>query len=53
MNLGLVNVVVVPFVWTSDEHDDKIFSVVEGVIADWRLEQVSVLLEPLGDVDWW
>lgn len=45
--------IVIPFVGTTNEHDDEIISVVDGVITNWRLEEVSVLLEPLGDVDWW
>ena len=52
-HLCFVDVVVVPFVGTPDQHDDEILSVIESFITDRRLEKVTVLLEPLWDIDWW
>ena len=51
--LCLINVVVISFIGTTNEHDNEIFSIIYGVIANWGLEEVPVLFEPLGDVDWW
>ena len=52
-HLRLVNVVIISFVGTTNEHDDEVLSFVDGVITNGRLEQMSVFLKPLGDVDWW
>ena len=49
----LVHMVVVSFVGTADEHDEEILSIINGVIANRRFEKMSVLFEPLGDVDRW
>ena len=45
--------VVVPFVGTTDQHDDEILSIIEDLVTNWRPEEVMVLLEPLRDVDGW
>ena len=45
--------VVVPFVGTTDQHDDEILSFIEDFITNRRSEEVMILLEPLRDVDGW
>jgi hypothetical protein len=42
---------IVPGVWAFDDHDEKVAAVVEITIADRRLKQIAVSLDPIVDVD--
>lgn len=50
-HLRFVDVIVVPFVRTADQHDDEIVSFIQSLVPDRRLKEISVLLEPLWDID--
>lgn len=50
-NLGLVDVIVVAFVWTPDDHDNKVLFSVETKVVDGRPEKMPIFSEPLGKVD--
>jgi len=51
--LRFVDVIVGPFVRATDQHDDEIPFVMQGLITNRRLEEVTVLLKPLWNIDWW
>lgn len=50
-DLGLVYMIVVPFVGTPDRHDDKVLLSVQTKVVHRGFEEVCVGTEPLGEVD--
>ena len=50
-DLGLVYVIVVPFVGTPNRHDNKVLLSVQTKVVHWRFEEVCVGTEPFGEVD--
>jgi hypothetical protein len=42
---------IVSRVWAFDDHHKKIAAVVEITVAHWRLEQVAIFFDPLGQVN--
>ena len=48
---GIDEMKIVPRVWAFDDHDEKVAAVVEIAVADRRLKQVAVRLDPVVDID--
>ncbi len=51
-NLRLVDMIVLPLVWTSDGHDNEIPALVEAEVIYRRLKEPFVFVEPFWKVDW-
>ena len=44
---------IVPGVGAFDDHHEKVAPVIEILVAHGRLEQVSVLFDPIIQINWW
>lgn len=45
--------IIIPLVRTSDDHDDKVLALVRTEVVHGRLQEVLVLDDPFGKVEWW
>ena len=50
-HLGLVDMIVIPLVRTSDNHDGEVLSGVDTVIVHGRLQEVTILRQPFRKVE--
>jgi hypothetical protein len=43
---------IVSRVWPHDDHDKEVATVVKVTIADGRLEEMTVLFDPIAEINW-
>ena len=48
--LSLVDMVVISLIWSADDHHDEVFAMVRAKVVHRGLEEMRVLLDPLGEV---
>ena len=50
-HLRLVDMIIITLIRASNNHDDKVLAMVRTEVVHGRLQQVLVLLDPLGEVE--
>lgn len=51
-NLGLVHMVVISFIGATNYHDNIIFASVKAEIVHRGLQQMAIIREPFGKIEW-
>lgn len=49
-NLGLINVIIISFVWSSDSHHNKISSSVKAEVVHRGPEEVGIIGQPFWQI---